>query len=52
VSRYVDAREARDPKALEALFTPDADQLTSSGEWRKGRDEVVPAPPAPSPSRP
>jgi len=41
VGRYVDAREARDPKALEVLFTPDADQLTSSGEWRKGRDEVV-----------
>ena len=41
VRRYVDAREGRDAKALEALFTPDADQLTSSGEWRKGRDAVV-----------
>ncbi len=41
VRRYVDAREGRDAKALEALFTPDADQLTSSGEWRRGRDEVV-----------
>ena len=41
VARYVDAREHRDPKAIEALFTADADQLVSSGEWRKGRDAVV-----------
>jgi uncharacterized protein (TIGR02246 family) len=41
VKRYQDAREARDAKALTALFTEDADQLTSSGEWRKGRDQVV-----------
>jgi uncharacterized protein (TIGR02246 family) len=41
VKRYQDAREARDGKALAALFTEDADQLTSSGEWRRGRDEVV-----------
>lgn len=41
VRRYVEAREGRDAKALEALFTPDADQLTSAGEWRRGRDEVV-----------
>jgi uncharacterized protein (TIGR02246 family) len=41
VQRYVDAREHRDPKAVETLFTADADQLVSSGEWRKGRDAVV-----------
>jgi uncharacterized protein (TIGR02246 family) len=41
VAQYVDAREHRDAKAIEALFTRDADQLVSSGEWRKGRDEVV-----------
>src|SRR3954451_12661474 len=41
VKRYVDAREQRDPKAVEALFTNDSDQLVSSGEWRKGRAEVV-----------
>jgi len=41
VSKYVDARERNDPKAVEALFTSDADQLVSSGEWRKGRDAVV-----------
>ena len=41
VSKYVDARERVDPKAVEDLFTSDADQLVSSGEWRKGRDAVV-----------
>ena len=41
VRKYVDAREKRDPKLLEALFTEDADQLTTAGEWRKGRDNVV-----------
>ncbi len=41
VSKYVDARERRDPKAVEGLFTPDADHLVSSGEWRRGRDAVV-----------
>src|ERR1041385_400969 len=41
VAHYVDAREKRDAAAIEALFTRDADQLVSSGEWRKGRDAVV-----------
>ena len=41
VRRYVDARDRRDAKATEALFTADADQLVSSGEWRRGRDAVV-----------
>lgn len=41
VARYVSAREHRDPQATAALFTADADQLVSSGEWRKGRDAVV-----------
>lgn len=41
VADYMDARERIDPKAVEALFTPDADQLVSSGEWRKGLDAVV-----------
>jgi uncharacterized protein (TIGR02246 family) len=41
VARYVDAREKRDPKLLEALFTADADQLVTTGEWRRGRDNVV-----------
>jgi len=41
VRRYVDARERIDAKATEALFTADADQLVSSGEWRKGIEAVV-----------
>ena len=41
VQRYVDAREAEDPKAIEPLFTEDADQLVSDGTWRRGRDTLV-----------
>src|SRR5262245_65977775 len=41
VQKYVDAREARDPRAIEALFTEDADQLVSDGTWRRGRDTLV-----------
>ena len=41
VRRYVDAREKRDPKLLEALLTAEADQLTTTGQWRMGRDNVV-----------
>jgi uncharacterized protein (TIGR02246 family) len=41
VRRYVEAREQKDAAAIGALFTPDADQLVSSGEWRRGRDAVV-----------
>ncbi|MDR3621237.1 MAG: SgcJ/EcaC family oxidoreductase [Paludisphaera borealis] len=41
VQKYVDAREAKDPKAIEGLFTADADQLVSDGTWRRGRDALV-----------
>ena len=41
VARYVDAREKRDARLLEALFTADADQLVTTGEWRQGRENVV-----------
>src|SRR5689334_15920231 len=41
IKKYVDAREKRDAKGVEALFTTDADQLTSSGDWRKGRPDIV-----------
>jgi uncharacterized protein (TIGR02246 family) len=41
IQRYVDAREASDAKAIEPLFTPDADQLVSDGTWRRGRDALV-----------
>jgi len=41
VQKYLDARQERDPQAVTALFTEDADQLVSSGEWRKGREALV-----------
>jgi len=41
VQQYVDAREASDAEALQKLFTSEADQLVSSGEWRRGREAVV-----------
>jgi uncharacterized protein (TIGR02246 family) len=41
VRLYNNAREANDPKAIEALFVADADQLVSSGEWRRGREVLV-----------
>jgi uncharacterized protein (TIGR02246 family) len=41
VQKYMDARDRQDAASLESLFTGDADQLVSSGEWRKGRDAVV-----------
>ncbi len=41
VDRYVAARELRDPAAVEALFTADADQYTTAGEWRRGQAAIV-----------
>ena len=41
IRSYVNARELRDPAAIEALFTAAADQHTTGGEWRRGRAEVV-----------
>jgi uncharacterized protein (TIGR02246 family) len=41
VQKYVDARNGRDAEKTRSLFTADADQLVSTGEWRKGIDAVV-----------
>ena len=41
IARYVEAREKIDLAVVESLFTPDADQLVSSGEWRRGRAALV-----------
>ena len=41
VERYQAARDKSDAAALAALFVADADQLVSSGEWRRGREAVV-----------
>ncbi len=44
VDRYSAARDTPnpDPEKIRALFTEDADQLVSSGEWRRGREALVP----------
>lgn len=41
VQKYMEARNTKDAEATRALFTSDADQLVSSGEWRKGIDALV-----------
>jgi uncharacterized protein (TIGR02246 family) len=41
VRRYVEARERRQAAEIEALFTPDADQYNTAGEWRRGRAAIV-----------
>ena len=41
IRSYMAAREQGNASALSALFTADADQLTSSGEWRRGREALV-----------
>jgi uncharacterized protein (TIGR02246 family) len=41
VDRYVEARERRDEAAIARLFTADADQYNTAGEWRRGREAVV-----------
>ncbi len=41
VGKYVQARNSKDAEATRSLFTPDADQLVSTGEWRKGIDALV-----------
>jgi uncharacterized protein (TIGR02246 family) len=40
VQQQDDARNRGDWKALGELFTNDAEQFTSSGEWRRGRAEI------------
>ena len=52
VQRYTQARALNDPKAIEALFTADADQYTSSGEWRRGLPALMKAMVAPAGSSP
>jgi uncharacterized protein (TIGR02246 family) len=38
IDSYVQAREARDTARLSSILTTDIDQLTSSGNWRHGRE--------------
>jgi uncharacterized protein (TIGR02246 family) len=41
VADYNAARDSQDPDAIEKLFVDDADQLVSSGVWRRGKPEMV-----------
>ena len=41
IQEFLDARDANDPKRLNAVLTADADQQQTSGERRRGRDAVV-----------
>ena len=40
VADYAAARESQDPVAIEKLFVEDADQLVSSGVWRRGKETM------------
>lgn len=41
IQNYVNARETRDARAIEALFTHDADQYTTAGQWRRGPAQLT-----------
>ena len=41
VAQYMRARNNKDAKAIPRLFTSDADQLVSTGEWRRGLSNLV-----------
>jgi uncharacterized protein (TIGR02246 family) len=41
IQRYVDARNQMDQATLRELFTADADQLVSTGQWRRGLDNLL-----------
>ena len=41
VQNYMQARNTKNAAATRSLFTKDADQLVSTGEWRKGIDRLV-----------
>ncbi len=41
IANYQEAREARDTALLKQLFVGDADQLVSSGTWRRGLNELM-----------
>ena len=41
VDKYAEAREKKDLDLLEAVFATEIDQLTSSGEWRSGKQNSI-----------
>ncbi|MDF3128523.1 SgcJ/EcaC family oxidoreductase [Kiritimatiellaeota bacterium B1221] len=38
---YLEGRQERDTEAVKTLLDPEMDQLTSRGEWRRGRDAAL-----------
>jgi uncharacterized protein (TIGR02246 family) len=41
IAQYMTARNEKNVEAIRSLFTPDADQLVSTGEWRRGLNELT-----------
>lgn len=41
IGRYLDVRNGKSAESLRDLFTADADQLVSTGQWRRGVDALV-----------
>ncbi len=41
IDNYAKARGAEDPDFIRSLFVAEADQLVSTGEWRRGREVLV-----------
>ncbi len=41
IQQYIEARNHVDISALRELFTSDADQLVSNGQWRRGLDNLL-----------
>jgi len=41
IDAYAMARDQQDAAQIRSLFTTDADQLVSSGEWRRGQEVLV-----------
>ncbi|MDF9798503.1 uncharacterized protein (TIGR02246 family) [Catalinimonas alkaloidigena] len=40
IDQYAQAREKQDTTLLNEILTKDIDQLVSSGEWRRGKEEA------------
>lgn len=40
IDAYAQAREKQDTASLNEILTKDIDQLVSSGEWRRGKEEA------------
>jgi uncharacterized protein (TIGR02246 family) len=41
IAKYAQARQTKDPIMVESVFATEVDQLTSSGEWRRGKANAI-----------